>query len=411
MLEEIVEKKSSLVNELTEKIEKQENIIEENNLELSKAKLTSKRAVKVFRQMKDELDECKSTIRHWQDNEEQRKEAENEENLKVISDMKDELCELEKIADNLREQNAKMTSRENETKTVLTSLNKNIKEKNEIIIQLKKKIESLKVSEVKSIENAALVENLKKEIESLKVLEVKSIDNLALVEDLKSELCKLEQLAETLQQKNDQCLILESKNLVTIAMLKQDVKDRDVLLKDCQEKTETLKSKSIETLAEISGLKVTIEQLKEENEKLMTKEKELTTTIAQKETANNENRSLVKKMKLSVQKLTQEVSELKEKEAKNAIERIEPNYSKKLKQLENALRENEKLIKTLQKNNDLIDSDLEKALKEKSGLEDRVTELQREMKKKEEEFFAALRKHSGNLNAMKTEVTHFTEWG
>ena len=403
-LKEKVEKKSSFILSLDEQMKIQRNVIGEHISRFNKAKL----AIETLERENEELKKSK--------------EAENEENLQVIANMKDELDQLEKFSEKLGEQNKKMIGRESETKTVLALLNRNMKEKNELVVQLKKEVE---ISDGKSNENLALIKDmkselcklekltenleqknelivqLKKENENLKISEEKSNENSALLEDLKSELYKLEQLTETLEQKNEKLLSEESESLATIATLKKDVQDRDSTLQDLKEKVKTLEDlklkvetleetqPSAEILSENVDLKKKVDELKNENEKMLKKEEEVTNKMKELET----------ELKNEVEKLKKEKEKMLQKDDEMTL-----SYFNKLKEFEIVQKDKERLIKTLQKNNDLIDSDLEKALKAKSAFEDEVVELKREMKKKEEDFFAALQKHSKNLNLMKTEV-------
>ena len=110
-----------------------------------------------------------------------------------------------------------------------------------------------------------------------------------------------------------------------------------------------------------------------------------------------------------VDELSQEIKTLKEeirklKNKSSDQQKKDPETVKIVLEMQAELNDKNKLIKTLQKNNDKIDADLEKAVNAKSTLEDSVLELQSSMKNQEFQYLEALQKHSVSLNSMKTEV-------
>jgi len=110
-----------------------------------------------------------------------------------------------------------------------------------------------------------------------------------------------------------------------------------------------------------------------------------------------------------IDQLTNEIKTLKEEirtlKSENANqEKKDPDTITIVLKMKAELKDKEKLIKTLQKNNDEINADLEKVVKAKSTLEDSVLQLQDLVKKQESQYLETLQKHDDSLNAVKKEV-------
>ena len=355
---------------------------------------------------------------------------------KVFSNLKMEVFELDRLASKVCEEKSRLEADKADLEISVAALRNELKANEK---ELRKTIVSmqndLKLKEINETELKANFEaTLKKEIdaknkalkrssESLKKTaqdlekckadlddKCRSLDAMSkTIESLQSELGDLSQLTETLKEKNNNFLYRELDSIIDVAKLKQEVKNgQDEVAELKSELEKASKNKDKARARALEDMKSEIEELEKafvkseaENKKLTAKQKELLGKIeSSKEVTNKREAELQKKVK-DLKKLQTCYDQLKSAKSDEALEN-------QIKVMRGDLKDKEKLIKALQRNNDIVDADLEKMTQEKNSLEVKLKSLEDEAERKaktiRDEYFGALKKHSEVLNRFKSEV-------
>ena len=127
--------------------------------------------------------------------------------------------------------------------------------------------------------------------------------------------------------------------------------------------------------SEIEELEKAFVKSEAENKKLTAKQKELLGKIeSNNEVTNKREAELQKKVK-DLKKLQTCYDQLKSAKSDEALEN-------QIKVMRGDLKDKEKLIKALQRNNDIVDADLEKMTQEKNSLEVKLKSLEDEAERK-----------------------------
>ena len=354
----------------------------------------------------------------------------------VFSNLKMEVFELDRLASKVCEEKSRLEADKADLEISVAALRNELKANEK---ELRKTIVSmqndLKLKEINETELKANFEaTLKKEIdaknkalkrssESLKKTaqdlekckadlddKCRSLDATSkTIESLQSELGDLSQLTETLKEKNNNFLYRELDSIIDVAKLKQEVKNgQDEVAELKSELEKASKNKDKARARALEDMKSEIEELEKafvkseaENKKLTAKQKELLGKIeSSKEVTNKREAELQKKVK-DLKKLQTCYDQLKSAKSDEALEN-------QIKVMRGDLKDKEKLIKALQRNNDIVDADLEKMTQEKNSLEVKLKSLEDEAERKaktiRDEYFGALKKHSEVLNRFKSEV-------